>query len=87
LFFTPMANTKLGHIQGLNKNSALPEHWQLVGLCLEYNLRHLKTLHRFYRERMTAGATVHIALSGINMLADLTLNKYLNRMKRGEPPN
>jgi radical SAM superfamily enzyme YgiQ (UPF0313 family) len=87
LFFTPMANTKLGQIKGMGKDRALPEHWELVGLCLEYNLRHLKTLHRFYRERMTAGTTVHAALSGVNLLADLALSKYLNRMKRGEPPN
>jgi radical SAM superfamily enzyme YgiQ (UPF0313 family) len=87
LFFTPMANTSLGQIKGMGKDMALPEHWELVGLCLEYNLRHLKTLHKFYRERMTAGATVHAALSVVNLLADLALSKYLNRMKRGEPPN
>jgi len=58
-----------------------------VGLCLEYNLKHLKRLHRFYRERMTAGPLVHAALTGVNLIADVALNKYLKRMKRGEPPN
>jgi radical SAM superfamily enzyme YgiQ (UPF0313 family) len=87
LFFTTIADTKLGGRKGFAREDALPEHWQLVGLCLEYNLKHLKKLHRFYKERMTAGPGVHAALSGINMLADLMLNKYLKRMKRGEPPN
>jgi hypothetical protein len=36
---------------------------------------------------MTAGPIVHVALTGINLLADKVLNKYLKRMKRGEPPN
>jgi radical SAM superfamily enzyme YgiQ (UPF0313 family) len=87
LFFTPMAETKLGGIEGFGKNRALPEHWELVGLCLEYNLRHLKALHGLYSERMTAGPGVHAALRGINLIADLVLNKYMKRMKRGEPPN
>lgn len=87
LFFTTIADTKLGGSKGFSRNDALPEHWQLVGLCLEYNLRHLKKLHRFYQERMTAGFGVHLALRGINLLADIMLNKYIKRMKRGEPPN
>ncbi|VVB68867.1 Ribosomal protein S12 methylthiotransferase RimO [uncultured archaeon] len=87
LFFTTIADTKLGGVRGFGKENALPEHWQLVGLCLEYNLRHLKRLHRLYSERMTAGPMVHAALTGVNLLADKVLNKYLKRMKRGEPPN
>ncbi|HNX39305.1 MAG TPA: radical SAM protein [Methanothrix sp.] len=87
LFFTTIADTRLGGARGFSKKDALPEHWQLVGLCLEYNLRHLKTLHRFYRERMTAGPAVHAALKGVNLLADVVLAKYMKRMKRGEPPN
>ncbi|MDD1732636.1 MAG: B12-binding domain-containing radical SAM protein [Methanothrix sp.] len=87
LFFTTIADTKLGGSKGFSRQDALPEHWQLVGLCLEYNLRHLKKLHRFYRERMTAGFGVHLALRGINLLADIMLSKYIKRMKRGEPPN
>lgn len=87
LFFSPMAETKLGGTSGFGKDRAFSEHWELVGMCLEYNLRHLKTLHRFYSERMTAGPGVHAALTGINLIADRVLNKYLKRMKRGEPPN
>ena len=87
LFFTTIADTKLGGIRGFSKQDALPEHWQLVGLCLEYNLKHLKKLHRLYSERMTAGPVVHAALTGVNMMADIILNKYMKRMKRGEPPN
>ena len=87
LFFTTIADTKLGGSKGFSRQEALPEHWQLVGLCLEYNLRHLKKLHRFYQERMTAGFGVHLALRGINLLADIMLSKYIKRMKRGEPPN
>jgi hypothetical protein len=87
LFFTTIADTKLGGRKGFSREDALPEHWQLVGLCLEYNLRHLRKLHRLYRERMTAGPAVHAALKGINLMADLVLSKYMKRMKRGEPPN
>jgi radical SAM superfamily enzyme YgiQ (UPF0313 family) len=87
LFFTTIADTKLGGRRGFAGVDALPEHWQLVGLCLEYNLRHLKKLHRLYRERMTAGPAVHAALTGINLMADHMLSKYMKRMKRGEPPN
>lgn len=87
LFFTPMSETKLGGVRGLCRDRALPEHWQLVGLCLEYNLRHLRGLHSYYSERMTAGPLVHAALTAIRLIADRSLNKYMNRMKRGEPPN
>jgi len=87
LFFTTIADTRLGGVRGFGRDQALPEHWQLVGLCLEYNLRHLKRLHSLYRERMTAGPAVHAALTGINLMADLVLNRYVKRMKRGEPPN
>jgi len=87
LFFTPMSETRLGGIKGFDRDHALPEHWELIGICLEYNLRHLKSLHSFYSERMTAGPLVHAALTGINIIADLAMNKYMNRMKRGEPPN
>jgi radical SAM superfamily enzyme YgiQ (UPF0313 family) len=87
LFFTTIADTKLGGSKGFSRQDALPEHWQLVGLCLEYNLRHLKKLHSFYKERMTASPGVHLALKGINLLADAVLSKYMKRMKRGEPPN
>jgi radical SAM superfamily enzyme YgiQ (UPF0313 family) len=87
LFFTTIADTKLGGVRGFSKLDALPEHWQLVGLCMEYNLKHLKKLHQLYSERMTAGPFIHAALTGINLLADRMLSRYLNRMKRGEPPN
>jgi len=87
LFFTPMAETTLGSLRGFGRDKALPEHWELVGLCLEYNLRHLKRLHGFYSERMTAGPAVNLALTAVNLLAERVLNKYLNRMKRGEPPS
>lgn len=87
LFFTPMSETRLGGISGFGKGDALPEHWVLVGTCLEYNLRHLRKLHSFYRERMTAGPVVQAALRCMNLAADLVLGKYIRRMKRGEPPN
>lgn len=87
LFFTTIADTKLGGTRGFSKEDALPEHWHLVGLCLEYNLRHLKRLHSLYSERMTASPLEHAALSGINLMADVVLNKYMKRMKRGESPN
>ncbi|HOO54579.1 MAG TPA: radical SAM protein [Methanothrix sp.] len=87
LFFTPIGETRLGNARGFGKDRAKPEHWELVGTCLEYNLRHLKALHRYYSERMTAGVGQHLALRGINLLSDYALKKYLRRMKRGEPPN
>ena len=87
LFFSPIADTGLGGTTGFGKDKAFPEHWELVGLCLENNLRHLKPLFRLYSERMTAGPGVHAALKGIFLNADVVLNKYMKRMKRGEPPN
>lgn len=87
LFFTPIGETRLGNARGFGRDRARPEHWELVGTCLEYNLRHLKALHSYYSERMTAGLGQHLALRGVNLLADITLKKYLARMKRGEPPN
>jgi radical SAM superfamily enzyme YgiQ (UPF0313 family) len=87
LFFTPIGETRLGNARGFGKDQARPEHWELVGTCLEYNLRHLKALHRYYSERMTAGLCQHLALRGVNLLSDYALKKYLRRMKRGEPPN
>jgi radical SAM superfamily enzyme YgiQ (UPF0313 family) len=87
LFFTPMSQTKLGSVRGFGRDLALPEHWELVGICLEYNLRHLKRLHQLYSERMTAGRGVHAALSALNLVSDLAMAKYLKRMKQGQPPN
>jgi len=87
LFFTPMAGTSLGSYKGLGKDNALPEHWELVGTCMEYNLRHLKKLHNLYKERMTPNPMVHVGLRMINIAADIILQKYMRRMKRGEPPN
>jgi radical SAM superfamily enzyme YgiQ (UPF0313 family) len=87
LFFTPIGETRLGKARGFGREEATPEHWELVGSCLEYNLRHLKALHSYYSERMTAGPVQHLALRGTNILADFALKKYLGRMKRGEPPN
>ncbi|HOT07527.1 MAG: Ribosomal protein S12 methylthiotransferase RimO [Methanosaeta sp. PtaB.Bin039] len=87
LFFSPMSETRLGAVRGFGRQQALPEHWELVGLCMEYNLRHLKTLHRLYRERMTASPAVHLALKVVNLAADRVLHRYLNRMKQGQPPN
>ena len=87
LFFTPIGETHLGKARGFGRDRATPEHWELVGTCLEYNLRHLKSLHSYYSERMTAGLGQHLALRGMNILADFALKKYLGRMKRGEPPN
>jgi radical SAM superfamily enzyme YgiQ (UPF0313 family) len=87
LFFSPIAETGLGGKTGFGKEQALPEHWELVGLCLENNLRHLKTLHRFYSERMTASPGIHATHKGLFLVADVVLNKYVKRMKRGEPPN
>ncbi len=87
LFFSPIAETKIGSNAGFGKDKALPEHWELVGLCMEHNLRHLKALHRCYSERLTAGPGVRAALSGITLLANPAMNKYLKRMKNGEPPN
>jgi hypothetical protein len=65
----------------------LPEHWELVGICLDYNLRHLSRLHRYYSERMTAGLPVQMALTGVRFMAKPALRRYLTRMKGGEPPN
>lgn len=87
LFFTPIGETCLGKARGFGREEASPEHWELVGTCLEYNLRHLKALHGYYSERMTAGPGRHLALRSMNILADYALKKYLGRMKRGEPPN
>jgi hypothetical protein len=36
---------------------------------------------------MTASPLEHAALTGINLMAEVVLNKYMKRMKRGEPPN
>jgi radical SAM superfamily enzyme YgiQ (UPF0313 family) len=87
LFLSPIAGTGLGEMTGFGKDKALPEHWELVGICLEHNLRYLKALHRCYSERLTAGPGVRAALSGITLIANPAMNKYLKRMKNGEPPN
>ena len=87
LFFSPMSETRLGAASGFGRDKALPEHWELVGTCLEYNLRHLKQLHSLYRERMTAGPAIQMGLSAISHLSRPLLSKYMKRMKRGEPPN
>lgn len=54
-FFTTIADTKLVGVRRFAKQDALHEHWELMELCLEYNLRHLKELHRLYWRENNGG--------------------------------
>lgn len=86
LFFISMGGTRLSDNRSFTGDDCTPEHWMLIGECLEHNLRHMKSLFNLYTERMDADRLTIMAIKVFLSLLKFRVGKYVRRMKRGEPP-
>lgn len=60
-----------------------PEHWQLLGECIDHNLAVVPELMRKYKN--TKDIKSWLLSTAATYMAN-ALKKYVNQMKRGEPP-
>lgn len=60
-----------------------PEHWQLMGECIDHNLNIVPKLMREYKT--TKGIKSWLLSSAVKHMAT-ALKRYVKTMKRGEPP-
>jgi radical SAM superfamily enzyme YgiQ (UPF0313 family) len=84
LFFVSMKGTVLDAEKSFTKESATPEHWQLLGKCMEHDAAVIPKLTKNY---MRGGKGV--SKWGLYIAVKFLLwgvKRYSKRLKRGEPP-
>ncbi|MBE0516213.1 MAG: B12-binding domain-containing radical SAM protein [Methanophagales archaeon] len=62
-----------------------PEHWQLMGECIDHDLTALPKLLRRYKSTKGGFITSWLLSTAATYMAN-ALKKYVSKMKRGEPP-
>ncbi|MDI6810541.1 MAG: radical SAM protein [archaeon] len=62
-----------------------PEHWQLMGECIEHNLNVMPELLRRYKTNNGGFIKSWLLSTAAKYMAN-ALKRYVNQMKRGEPP-
>ena len=84
LFFVPMHGSALSMEESFAVESMTPEHWKVMGACLEHDVR----VTREIKGKYAKGAPIFL-----RWLFDLAVRilvrgaeKYIDKMKRGEPP-
>lgn len=60
-----------------------PEHWQLFGECIDHDLKIVPELMSEYKS--TKGIKSWLLSAAAKRMANV-LKKYVNKMKKGEPP-
>jgi radical SAM superfamily enzyme YgiQ (UPF0313 family) len=81
--FVSMRGSVLNNEESFTIAKMTPEHWQLMGECMDHDLKIAPKLMRGYKNSrsfkswLLSSAATHMANA---------LNKYVNTMKRGEPP-
>ncbi len=81
--FVSMRGSALDSEETFTMAKMTPEHWQLMGVCIDHDLKVVPELMREYKNargiksRLLSSAAKHMANA---------LKKYVNTMKRGEPP-
>ncbi len=81
--FVSMRGSVLNNEESFTIAKMTPEHWQLMGKCIDHDLKIVPKLMREYNNSksikswLLSSAATHMAKA---------LNKYVNTMKRGEPP-
>lgn len=81
--FVSMRGSVLNNEESFTIAKMTSEHWQLMGECIDHDLKIAPKLMRGYKNSrsikswLLSSAATHIAKA---------LNKYVNTMKRGEPP-
>ncbi len=81
--FVSMRGSALDSDESFTMAKMTSEHWQLMGECIEHNLKVMPELIRIYKNNrsikswLLSAAAKHMAKA---------LKKHVNQMKRGEPP-
>ncbi|MEA2074323.1 MAG: radical SAM protein [Euryarchaeota archaeon] len=81
--FVSMRGSVLNNEESFTIAKMTPEHWQLMGECIDHDLKIAPKLMREYKN--TKSIKSWLLSSAATHMAN-ALNKYVNTMKRGEPP-
>ncbi len=81
--FVSMRGSALDSDESFTMAKMTPEHWQLMGECIDHDLKVAPELMREYKN---ANGIKSWLLSAAAERMENALNKYVNAMKRGEPP-
>ncbi len=81
--FVSMRGSALDSEESFTMAKMTPEHWQLMGECIDHDLKVVPELMREYKN--TNGIKSWLLSATAERMAN-ALNKYVNAMKRGEPP-
>ncbi|MDK2781238.1 MAG: hypothetical protein PWR13_266 [Archaeoglobi archaeon] len=79
--FVSMRGSGLDRERSFTKEKMLPEHWELLGICIEHDVRVGKRLVNLYLRGLKS-YPVRLIFRYLMRAAE----KYARRMKRGEPP-
>ncbi len=83
--FVSMRGSVLDNGESFNMRKMTPEHWQLMGECIDHNLNVMPELIRIYKNIKGEFTKSWLLCVTATRMAN-ALKKYVNRMKRGEPP-
>jgi hypothetical protein len=81
--FVSMRGSILDNDESFTMAKMTPEHWQLMGECIDHDLKIVPKLMRGYKNSKSIKSW--LLSSAATRMAN-ALNKYVNMMKRGEPP-
>ncbi len=81
--FVSMRGAILDNDESFTMAKMTPEHWQLMGECIDHDLKIVPKLMRGYKNSKSIKSW--LLSSAATRMAN-ALNKYVNMMKRGEPP-
>jgi radical SAM superfamily enzyme YgiQ (UPF0313 family) len=81
--FVSMRGSVLNNEETFTIRKMTPEHWQLMGECIEHDLKVVPELMREYKNKKDIKSWL---LSTAATYMAHALKRYVNQMKRGEPP-
>ncbi|ADI73884.1 Radical SAM domain protein [Methanohalobium evestigatum Z-7303] len=81
--FVSMKGSALDNEESFTMDKMKPEHWQLMGECIEHDLEIVPHLLKNYKNDTSIKSWI---LEHSLKKTGKRINKYVNRMKRGEPP-
>ena len=83
--FVSMRGSTLTNDETFTIAKMTPEHWQLMGECVEHNLTILPELLQRYKKGTGEFIKSELLELAAKRMADAS-RRYVDRMKRGEPP-
>ena len=83
--FVSMRGSALDSEESFTMAKMTPEHWQLMGECIDHNLNIVPKLLREYKNTKGEFIKSWLLSSAAKRMAN-ALKKYVNQMKKGEPP-